>query len=149
MFYWLIYKLSANYVPPSTYFSKDELSKIQSASHSAMIARMGYSRSTPDAIIYGSKLYRGAGLFHLYDDQGYGQLKTFIKFWRSPTTQPGHLLRIITEWCQYCVGIEASVLQDVHSLWPHFEAQWIASLQQYLLTVSGQPELTNNGSNPH
>ena len=122
VFYWSIFKLSANYVLPSTYFSKDELSKIQSASHSAMVARIGYCRTTPRAIIYGSKRYGGAGLFHLYDDQGYGQLKTFIKFWRSPTTQPGCLLRILMDWCQYCVGTQTAVLQDVHSTWQHFES---------------------------
>ena len=38
VFYWSIYRLSANYVLPSTYFTKDELSKIQSTSHSAMIS---------------------------------------------------------------------------------------------------------------
>ena len=149
VFYWSIYRLSMNYVLPSTYFTKDEISKIQSTSHSAMVARMGYCRTTPRAVIFGSKRYGGVGLFHLYDDQGWGQLKTFIKFWRSPSTQAGKLLRIVISWCQYCVGTKAGVLQDVHSTWPHFESRWISSLRQYLLTISGHLELTNHGSIPH
>ena len=149
MFYWSIYRLSANYVLPSTYFTKDELSKIQSTSHSAMISRMGYCRTTPREIIFGSKYYGGVGLFHLYDDQGYGQLKTFIKFWRSPSTQAGKLLRILLSWCQYCVGTKAAVLQDVHSIWPHFESRWISSLRQYLSTTSGQLELNNSDTAMH
>ena len=113
VFYWSNYRLIA--VLPSTYFTKDELTRIQSTSHSAMVARMGYCRTTPREIIYGSKSLGGASLFHLYDDQGYGQLKTFLKFWRSPTTQPGRLRWILMAWCQYCVGTLSSVLHDVHT----------------------------------
>ena len=57
-----------------------------------MVARIGYCRTTPKEIIYGPKQLGGAGFFHLYDDQGYGQLKTYIKFWRLPYTQTGSLL---------------------------------------------------------
>ena len=46
-------------------------------------------------------------------------------------------------WCQYCVGTKAGVLQDVHSIWPHFESKWISSLRQYLSMVSGQLELNS------
>ena len=53
---------------------------------------MGNCCTTPREIIYGSKQFGGAGLFHFYNDQGYGQLKTFLKFWHSVLLKiPVHL----------------------------------------------------------
>ena len=91
-FYWAIYRLSANYVLPTTYFTKAELHQIQARAHRAMVGRSGYCRATAGAVLFGPKRYGGAGFFHLYDDQGYGQLKMFMKLWQSPTSQPGKLL---------------------------------------------------------
>ena len=78
-FYWAIYSLSANYVLPTTYFTKSQLHKIQAQAHCAMVSRSGYCRMTANDIIYGPKRYGGTGFFHLYDDQGYGQIKMFMK----------------------------------------------------------------------
>ena len=92
VFYWSIYQLSVNYVLPSTYFTFKELSKVQSLSHSAMPTQTGYCRTTPREVVYASPRLGGAGLFHLYDEQGFGQVKMFLKMWRSPDTQTGQLL---------------------------------------------------------
>ena len=104
---------------------------------------MGYCRTTPREIIYGSKQLGGAEMFYLYDDQGYGQLKTFLKLWRSPKTPPGKLLRILLSWCQFCVGISTPVLQNVTTPLPHFESQWILSLRDYLKAVNGYIEIAD------
>ena len=93
-FYWAIYQLSANYVLPTSYFTKKEPTKIQAKAHTTMVSRSGYSWSTPWEIIYGPKRYSGAGFFHLFDDQGFGQIKVVMKMWRSPTTLAGKLLRV-------------------------------------------------------
>jgi hypothetical protein len=62
-FYWAIYRLSSNYYPlPTAHFTFKELDKIQAKSHVAMVTHMGYNS-------------------HLYDDQGYGQIKTLMKHW--------------------------------------------------------------------
>ena len=100
-FYWAIYRLSVNYILPTTYFSKTQLHKVQAQAHRAMVGQFGYCRNTANAIIYGPKRYGGAGFFHLYDDQGYGQIKTFMKLWRSPSTQGGKLLQVVVSWVQY------------------------------------------------
>ena len=93
---------------------------------------------TANAIIYGPRKYGGAGFFHLYDDQGYGQLKMFLKLWRSPDTQAGKLLQITVSWAQDGVGSCTPILQDVTTQWPHFEAKWLKSLRQYLRDIGGQ-----------
>ena len=144
-FYWAIYRLSANYVLPTMYFTKAQLHKIQAHAHRAMVGRSGYCRTTANAIIYGQKRYGGAGFFHLYDDQGYGQIKLFMKLWRSPTTQAGKLLRVMMSWAQYCVGSGTPVLHDVTTKWPHFEAKWLTSLRTYLRDIGGRLQLQNHG----
>ena len=147
-FYWAIYRLSANYVLPTTYFTKSQLHNIQAKAHSAMVSRSGYCRTMANEIIYGPKLYGGAGFFHLYDDQGYGQIKMFMKLWRSPTSQAGKLLRVAVSWAQHGVGTSAEILQDVTTQWPHFEAKWLKSLRQYLCDIGGEILLANT-SIPH
>ena len=108
-----------------------------------MVGRSGYCRTTAGAILFGPKQYGGAGFFHLYDDQGYGQIKLFMKIWRSPNT----LLRIVLSWAQYCVGTSTPVLQDVTAKWPHFESKWLNSLQTYLRDIGGQLRLHTHGVN--
>ena len=112
-FYWAIYQLSANYVLSMTYFSKNKLHKIQAQAHCTMVGRSGYCINTASNILFSPKKYGGAKFFHLYDDQGYGQIKQFIKLWRSPTTQAGQLLRVVISWTQYCTGTSTPILQDV------------------------------------
>ena len=54
-FYWAIYRLSANYVLPTTYFSKALLHKTQAQAHSAMVSWSGYGQTMANAIIYEHK----------------------------------------------------------------------------------------------
>jgi hypothetical protein len=136
-FYHHIYRLSANYTLPTTYFTYKDLKDIQSKAHSSMVARMGYCRSTPLSVIFGPPQLGGAGFFHLYDDQGYGQVKMFMKFWRSPDTQIGKMLRITMAWAQFAVGTSIPMLEDVHRRLPHNETRWLESLREYLASVHG------------
>ena len=108
-----------------------------------MVSRSGYCRMTANAIIYGPKKYGGAGFFHLYDNQGYGQLKMFLKLWRSPASQAGKLLSVTVSWAQYGVGTSNPILQDVSSQWPHFKAKWLKSLRQYPRNIGGQISLSD------
>ena len=123
---------------PTTYFTKAQLNKIQAQAYRAMVGRSGYCRGTAKDILYGPKKYGGAGFFHLYDDQGYGQIKLFLKLWRSPATQAGELLRITVSWAQFCVGTSTPILQDVGSKWPHFKAKWLKALRNYLRDIGGK-----------
>ena len=124
-FYWAIYRLSANYVLPTTYFTKAQLYTIQAWAHGAMVSKLGYCRMTAYAIIYGPHRYGGAGFFHLLDDQGYDQIKLFMKLWRSPTFRAGKLLQVAVSWAQYEIGTSTVLFQDVNSKWPHCEAKWL------------------------
>ena len=92
-------------------------------------------------VVYGPLFLGGAGFFHLYDDQGYGQVKLFMKFWRSPNNLAGKLLQITMAWHQFSVGTSRPLLEDTSTKLPHLEAKWIASIQSFLNNVDGQLKL--------
>ena len=82
-----------------------------------------------------------SGFFHLYDEQGYGQVKLFMKSWRSPDTLQGKLLRVSLAWAQYTAGTDVSILEDTTTKLPHLESAYISSLRDYLAETGGSMEL--------
>jgi len=141
LFYQAIYRLSVEYPLPVCYFTFKELDSIQKPSHRAMVSHCGYNRSTALAVQYGPKYLGGAAFFHLYDLQGYGQVQHFLKFWRTPWTQPGRTLRIAAQWAQVNAGTSIFILSDVNTKLPHLESKWMASLREYLASVHGSIEI--------
>ena len=136
--YWAIYKLSVGFALPICYFTEKELDKIQSSSHRQMVAHCGYNRNTDKIIIYAPYFLGGCAFFHLYDVQGYGQVKLFVKFWRSPNTQNGKmLLRIAMAWAQYSAGTGVFILvEDTTTALPHLEPG--GSLAKITLEILGR-----------
>ena len=106
-----------------------------------MLAGCGFNRNTSKAVVFGPAQLGGMEFFHLYDEQGYGQVSTFLKFWRSPQTHPGEVLRIAVAWSQYCAGTSWSILEDTSTKLPHLEASWLVSLRQYLQDIEASLEL--------
>jgi hypothetical protein len=102
-----------------------------------MVAKSGYNRCTAAIVLYAPYFLGGAAFFHLYDDQGYGQVRLFLKCWRSPDTVAGKLLRITIAWAQFCVGTSTPLLSETATALPHLEAEWLNSLRQYLCDVEG------------
>ena len=114
------------------YFTMAELNRIQKRSHRAMLAGCGFNRNTSRAVTFGPAHLGGRDSFHLYDEEGYGQVSTFMKCWRSPNTHPGELLQITVAWAQYCAGNSWSIFADTSTKLPHLECTWLSSLRQYL-----------------
>jgi hypothetical protein len=71
-------------------------------------------------------------------------VKLFIKFWRSPESQPGILLRITMTWAQYTVGSCVPILSETKTVLEHLEAEWLVSLRQFLQDVDGTIELDDD-----
>ena len=141
IFYRGIYKPSIDYLLPTTHFTYKELNKIQSKAHQAFVSKCGYRRSTALAVQYGPQHLGGIEFFHLYDLQGFEQIQCFIKYWRTPKSQSGSILRIVMSWVQYCAGIGQSVVTDTTTKLPHLEACWINSMRKYLATIGASLEL--------
>lgn len=141
IFYRGIYKLSVDYVLPLTYFTESQLETVQKKAHKSFLNKCGYHRNTKLAVVYGPIHWGGIEFFHLYDLQGYGQVATFIKYWRTPKTQSGQMLRLVMSWIQYCAGTGSSVLMDVETKMPHLESMWITSMRDYLASIGARLEL--------
>ena len=141
VFYQAIYRLSVNYPLPVCYFTIKELNKIQQRAHKAMVSGCGFNRYTRREVLFGPSYLGGASFFHLYDEQGHGQLSYFLKSWRSPHTHAGQMLRIAVAWAQYSVGTGTSIFKDTSTKLPHFESKWLASVRGYLATVGGSLQL--------
>eukprot|EP00957_Ditylum_brightwellii_P005511 421836-Ditylum_brightwellii.AAC.1 len=61
----------------------------------------------------------------LIDVQGSKQVKNFLQHMRSADSQAQNLLVIACSWAQHQCGWHTSILEDVSSSLPHFEAQWL------------------------
>ena len=141
VFYQAIYRLSVSYPLPVCYFTFKELDDIQRRAHSAMVSHSGFNRYTAREVLFGPTYLGGANFFHLYDEQGYGQVSTFLKSWRTPNSHAGQILRITVAWAQYCIGTSTSFLTDTTTKLPHLESTWLTSLRQFLHAVGGTLEL--------
>ncbi|CAB9530613.1 hypothetical protein SEMRO_2959_G340990.1 [Seminavis robusta] len=83
-------------------------------------------------------------MFHLYDDQGYGQCRHFLKSWRSPDSPQGKLLHISVAWLQFCAGVDWSILGNPQiPLTHHLESKWLKSLHEYLCSIDANLEIHN------
>ena len=142
--YWSIYRPSVGYPLPMCHFTRKELDKVQQKVESAFTVKMGYNRSTPKAVLRGPKYLGGVGMFHLYDEQGYGQCRHFLKSWRSPDSPQGKLLHITVAWLQFCAGVDWSILGNPQiPLKHHLESKWLLSLHEYLNSIEAKLEIQN------
>ena len=123
-----MHKLSVGCVLPLTYFSCKELSEVQKKAHTAFVTKCGYNRSTKLAVVHGPREWGGLEFFHLCDLQGHGQIECFIKYWRTPHSQSGRILRIVMSWIQYCSRVGWSIVGKLAIKLPHLESRWITSM---------------------
>ena len=86
-------------------------------------------------MLFGPHHLGRAGFFHLYDDQGYGQLKLFLKSWRTPDSLQGKLLRVTLAWAQYNAGTGIFILEDTTTTMPHIESEYLASMRGCLAST--------------
>ena len=143
LLYHAIYRLSVGFALPMTHSTYAQLNKLHRPPERAFIRKMGYCMNTAIAVIRGPQHLGGVGLFHLYDDQSLGEVKFFLKFWRSPGCKPGKLLRIVMAWVQLCCGVSWFVLERPDIPLQHLEAKWIGSLLEYLNCIKATIQVFN------
>jgi hypothetical protein len=102
-FYFACYLPSVAYPLANSYFTKEQLTNIQRRAMAQIIPKCGFNRNTKRDIIFGPMELGGANFWHLYDQQGIGQVQLFLKHWRTNSTA-GQLLRCLLHWAQYAVG---------------------------------------------
>ena len=123
-YYYACYLPSIGYPLACSSLTRKQLKRIQCTAMQIIVARCGYNRNTKKEILYGPMSYGGANFRHLHMQQGVGQITTFMRHWRQPTTIPGKLLRCAVAWTQMTAGTSYSIFQQVHEKLPHLESNW-------------------------
>jgi len=147
-YYFAIYLPSIGYALPNCHFDLSQLENIQRKAMNIIFAKCGYNRNTKRAILYGPAKLGGASFRHLFTEQGVGQVLSFLRHWRNPTSQPGKLLRIAVAWAQYAIGTGISFLRDVSTALPHMEVRWLRSLRTFLRMTQSRLEVDSDGVSP-
>ena len=130
------YVASLRYVLPQCWFSETVLRRKERLSMPKIIAKCGYSSKTPLAILYAPREYAGAGFVHWATVQGEGQVRHFLKHWRSNTVV-SKMLRITVSWAQWQAGVSYSILTKVDDKLSYMDSRWVKSLRQFLHHING------------
>jgi hypothetical protein len=128
------------YVLPQSFFTAEQLKAIQISAMSVIIAKCGYNRKSKTEIIYDPKSLAGAGFVALYVIQGTGQIKMFLKFWRT-TSQASRSLKVALGWAQLMAGISQPILTNTTTPLPHLTVRWLKSLRTFLQFLEAEFEL--------
>ena len=146
---WYFYKSCflpcVSYPLANSHFTMASLQKTQRTAMSIIVAKCGYNRRMKREVLCGPTYLGGAEFYKLYDQQqGTGQVTSFLRHWRTCTTI-GKLLRCLLTWTNYNVGISLSVLADETTPLPHMEAKWLGSMRAYLCHVRAWIEVDDAG----
>ena len=134
--YHAIYVATLQYVLPQCHFPARILRKAEKQSLPSLYAKCGFSRKTPQALLFAPIEYGGGGFVHWDTLQGEGQILHFLKHWRT-TTVISSTLRINVAWCQWQSGMSSSILVNTDPI-EYLEARWLPSLRDALLRFGAQ-----------
>ena len=135
--YHTVYIPSIQYTLPQSFFTLRDLDKAQTGSMQRIIAKCGYNRHTSRALLFAPLRYAGGGFLPWYMLQGEGQIKHFLKHWRTDTII-SKTLRITLLWAQWQSGHHHAILEDPNTPLPHLECRWLTSLRNFLAHIHAQ-----------
>lgn len=135
--YKTIYVPSIQYTLPQSFFSGQDLHTAQASSLHQVIAKCGYNRNTARALMFAPATYAGGGFLPWHLLQGEGQIKQFLKHWRTDSLV-SRTLRIAVLWAQWQAGVELPILEDTVTDLNFLECRWIKSLREFLRTVKAK-----------
>ena len=107
--YHTVYVPRIKYSLPQCYFTPAQLDKALQTHMGSIIAKCGFNRHSPTAVMYASPNYAGAGFLRWQVLQGEGQILLFLKHWRSSTIV-SRALHIALAWAQWQAGISNPIL---------------------------------------
>ncbi len=125
-----------SYPLPATNIPPDLLHRHQAKATTVFLAKMGYRRTMPRAVVYAPKALGGIGFLHLGYEQGVQQTMQMIKHLRARTTN-GALFNLAINTYQLHSGLSHPILEDTRPcLW--IPTGWTSSLRQFLHTTHSQ-----------
>jgi hypothetical protein len=82
------------------HYRREQLSKVQKQALRRIVSKCGYNRNTKKEVLFGPLMYGGANFWHLFHQQGLGQVTLFFRHWQQQSTA-GHLLKNVVAWAQF------------------------------------------------
>ena len=126
-----------NYVAPSSMFTKEQATKIQSPVTRALLPLMGFNRNTPKAMVYAPISVGGIGLPHHFSKQGKTQACQALRHVRH-SSPLGDMIEVTYEWVMLLAGISTPALEDPAIKLPHLPGRWVESLREFLAAAGGE-----------
>ena len=130
--YQSVYRPAVEYTLGQSFLNAAQLGTIAKKSLPWIFNKCGYARSTSRALLYGPSDLAGGGFVPLNAKAGSDYVTHFLKFWRSPHTQCGKLLRIVYSWTQFQSGQTKAPLQDTSTNMTYINSRFITKIQTYL-----------------
>lgn len=125
------------YIPKMTFANNlasltfNQCNKIQARMKEALLNCLGFSRFSPNAIVYAPVYAGGIGLQHLYYHQGAAQVHLFLSAIRQDN-RLSQYLRIFLRWCQLVSGVGFPILQRPGIELPHLPGKYIQELRRFM-----------------
>jgi hypothetical protein len=117
-------------------FTMAELTTLQTAPVWATLAGLGFNRNISRDIVFGSTMYGGPGLFHLFVEQGIAQLELLLRHLRAETPQ-GSLMVIGLSWWHLVAAFLSSLWENTQANICYVEHSWYSSLKDFLSYANG------------
>lgn len=111
----------------------NELNKLHQTIVPKISPRMGYHRSMPQSVEFGSKFSGGIGITNLRAAQTSVKIFGAVKHIRA-STKTGHKFMIITRWAQVCTRTEMLIFKDNREL-VHLEGKWAKQLHKEMREI--------------
>lgn len=103
---------------PITTFSYTQCCRLQKPIYSALLPILGYNRHLPLAVRHGPKAFGGAGMLHMYTEQGTKHLKHTLSLLKQTSDLPKQL-RITLSNYQMLIGTRTLFLNLDMKLFPY------------------------------
>ncbi len=145
--YHSVFLPTIKYPLPQSFFACKALKKIESKVMGPIFAECGYNRHMASALLYAPTYCAGGGFVHFYTLQGEGQIKNFLKHWRTDSLI-SQMLKINVAWAQWQSGISHEILYDTQTPLHHLECRWLKSLQEFLAHAQATIHLDTICVNP-
>ena len=139
--YFTVYLPRMTYILPVSFHQHKKLDKIQQMAAAATLQKIGFKKTTPKVVRYGSISRGGLGLRILFIEQGIAQILMITRQLRS-TSDLGKLTKITLKWWQQQAGISHPLLEYPTIKLPYLQWNWFTSLRKFLEHISGNLNIT-------
>ncbi|KAG7361856.1 reverse transcriptase RNA-dependent DNA polymerase [Nitzschia inconspicua] len=146
-YYTSVFLPSVTYPLPTCSIPEKQLRKLHNKTAGLFLNRLGYSRKTPRAVVFGPPSLGGANFRPLYDEQGSRQVELILKHLRTPSGINDHL-RIALAWTQRLSGTSYSILENPDNPLPHLETVFFPSVRAYLTATNSKFQLQEKHCTP-